>query len=276
MAYKIGVIQLDSKGNRELNLPKAYSMIREAAANGARLVTLPEVFEAVSRKEEERLPEEIPGPIVKSLMELAKEEEIWIHGGSIREKGAEKSYNTTVLINPAGEICAKYRKLHLFDVDIKNGPAVRESDRILKGEEIVMADTGLGKLGLTICYDVRFPELYRLLALKGAEVIFVPANFTHPTGMAHWEVLLRARAIENGVWIVAANQTGVKEDFTASHGRSMVIDPWGRITAQAEFAETIIYADIDTKMVRAVQAQIPSLKNRRSDIYNLAYKGCSL
>lgn len=269
--FQVAVCQMDSQNDKHQNLKDAENMICEASEKGADLVVLPENMNFMGKGY--RYQEEpIPGPTTDFLASLAKEYGIWIVSGSIPEAEGSmevpKPKNSLVLIDPAGDLRCKYSKLHLFDVDLEDGSSFRESDTATQGEDIVVCDTELGRLGFTICYDLRFGELYRLLSLAGAKVIFVPACFAMQTGQAHWEVLLRARAIENGVYIVACNQIGEKHNMTA-YGHSMVIDPWGRIIAQAEDNPGVLMAEIDLSVIEKVRAQIPSLKNRRGDRYEL-------
>lgn len=195
----------------------------------------------------------------------------FVHGGSITEEipGERRSYNTSVFIGPDGNVLAQYRKLHTFDITLADGTEFRESDRVCPGDQIVTVPTQLGIFGMSVCYDVRFPELYRLLALNGAQLFFVPASFTAETGAAHWETLLRARAIENGCYVIAAGQTGKKPAYTA-YGHSMLVDPWGNVTVQAETEPGIFYGEIDLDLVRKIRSQMPSLENRRPDVYTLS------
>lgn len=282
--YFVAVCQMDSQNDKHQNLKDAENMICEASEKGADLVVFPENMNFMGKGYRYQA-EPIPGPTTDFLAALAKEHGIWILSGSIPETeqnepteqkpepadadaGMPKPKNSLVLIDPEGMICCKYSKLHLFDVDLNDGSSFRESDTATQGENIVLCDTELGRLGFTICYDLRFGELYRLLSLAGAKVIFVPACFAMQTGQAHWEVLLRARAIENGVYIVACNQIGEKYNMTA-YGHSMVIDPWGRIIAQAEDKPGVLMSEIDLSEIEKVRAQIPSLKNRRGDLYEL-------
>ncbi len=282
--FQVAICQMDSQNDKHQNLKDAENMIREASEKGADLVVFPENMNYMGKGYRYQA-EPIPGPTTDFLTALAKEHGVWILSGSIPEtelndpaeqetvsadKNADKPKpkNSLVLIDPTGNICCKYSKLHLFDVDLNDGSSFRESDMATQGENIVLCDTELGRLGFTICYDLRFGELYRLLSLAGAKVIFVPACFAMQTGQAHWEVLLRARAIENGVYIVACNQIGEKYNMTA-YGHSMVIDPWGRIIAQAEDKPGVLMAEIDLSEIEKVRAQIPSLKNRRGDLYEL-------
>ena len=217
--------------------------------------------------------EAIPGYTTEILCKKAKEHGVYIHGGSISEmrEGEKRSSNTSVFISPEGEILASYSKLHMFDITLADGTPYKESDKVQPGKEIVTVETELGCFGMSICYDVRFPELYRIMALRGAQVIFVPASFTMPTGKDHWEPLLRARAIENGCYIVAAGQIGTKPAYTA-YGNSLVADPWGTVIARAKDIPGITYAEIDLDYLDKIRAQIPSLENRRTDLYEVIEK----
>ena len=272
--YKIALVQMDTQNDKGKNMETALWYADEAAKEGALLVCFPEVMNLIGRNVGEgggRGP--VPGYSTEPLMEKAKEKGIFIHGGSITEEipGERRAYNTSVLIGPDGRILSEYRKLHTFDITLADGKAFRESDRVCPGESMETVTTELGVFGISICYDVRFPELYRLLALKGAQVIFVPASFTKETGEAHLEALLRARAIENGCYLVSAAQTGTKPAYTA-YGNSMVIDPWGRVTARAGTEPGILYGEIDLAYEEEVRRQMPSLKNRRADLYDVIVK----
>ena len=266
MQFKIAVLQINSTTDKERNLSKLSQLIREASVNDIKLISLPEMMNAITNEPMEAA-ESIPGYTTDILISLAKEYGVWIHGGSIAESNKnEKPYNTTVMISPDRGIIAKYRKLHLFDVDLPSGRSIKESNKMTAGDQIVTVDTEIGNLGFAICYDIRFPEIFRIMALKGAQIVFTPANFTYETGSAHWESILRCRAIENGYYIVAAGQCGVNSSFRA-YGHSMVIDPYGRILSLLENEEGILYAVIDTDYVKRMRGQIPSLNNRRTDIY---------
>lgn len=272
--YKIAVVQLDSQNDKGENLKTACRYIDEAAAEGAKLVSFPEVMNLCGENVGEGGGHEtIPGYTTELLMAKAKEHGIYIHSGSFCEKipGEERAYNTSVIIDPEGKIIARYRKLHTFDVTLPDGTVCDESARVHPGNEIVTVDTALGRLGMSICYDIRFPELYRIMALDGAQVIFTPASFTMPTGKDHWEPILRTRAIENGCYIVAPGQIGKKVRFTA-YGNSMVVDPWGTVVSRSRDTVGVIYAEIDLDYEDAIRAKIPSLANRRADVYDLHRK----
>ena len=266
--YMVAAVQMDTQNEKSVNWQQMEAYIDEAAAKGARLVAFPEVVNILS--EEPEFAETVPGPTTDILVRKAKEHHIWIHGGSISEVNPDgpRTYNTTVLINPQGEIAARYSKLHNFDMTLPDGSSVRESERKEPGKTITTIETELGHLGFAICYDMRFPELFRLMTLQGAQIIFLPANFTMPTGKDHWEPILRARAIENGCYIIAPNQVGVKEKFVA-YGNSMVIDPWGTVIARASDKPGLILAEIDLDYLDAVRRRNPSVQNRRTDVYNL-------
>lgn len=270
---KVALVQMDSQNDKQENLKKAEKYIREAVNQGATFITLPEYFNFIGTEEEEAANAEfIPdGETVKLLQGLSKELQVWIHGGSILEKvaGQQKYYNTTPLINPQGELVGIYRKIHLYDVDIEDGPKFLESNTKQFGRVINVFDTDFGKVGLSICYDIRFPELFRIQALKGADILVVPAEFTLFTGRDHWEVLLRARAIENQAYVIAPGQIGNKPAFQ-SYGRSLVVDPWGTVIATASDKEGVVVCEIDLNYVNEVRTQVPSLKNRRPEVYSLS------
>lgn len=267
--FMVAAVQMDTQNDKEANWRQMAAFIDEAAAKGAQLVAFPEVVNILS--EDPQYAEVIPGPTTELLAEKAREHQIWIHGGSISEVNPHgvRTYNTTVLINPAGELVARYSKLHNFDMTLPDGSSVRESDRKEPGKEIVTVETELGHLGFAICYDMRFPELFRLMTLQGAQIIFLPANFTMPTGKDHWEPILRARAIENGCYLIAPNQVGVKEKFVA-YGNSMIVDPWGTVIARASDKPGVILAEIDLDYLDDVRRRNPSVANRRTDVYQLS------
>lgn len=271
--YQIGVIQMDTRDNYEENMEAACKFINEAAAKGAKLVTFPEVFNYIGT--EPREAEEIPnGPTISLMAKKAREHHIWIHCGSISEvnPNGEKKYNTTVLLNPEGEEVARYRKLHAFDITLADGTETRESDRMQIGNDIVMVDTELGKFGLSICYDIRFPELYRYMAQNGCQVLFTPANFQMQTGKDHWEIILRTRAVENTCYVVAAGQIGKKRGTSLSYGSSLVADPWGTVIARSKETAGVTMAEIDLDYLDKVRRDLPCLKNKRNDIYEVIKK----
>ena len=272
MKWIVGVVQMDTGDEKEKNILKAEKWIRELAEKGAKLIVFPENMHCIGENRGEGGPrrEPLDGFTVSRLVEKAREFGVYVLIGSIAEEipGENRNFNTSVLLNPEGRKAAVYRKLHTYDVTLPDGTEIRESDWVRPGREIIVVKTELGNLGLSICYDLRFPELYRLLALQGAEMILVPANFLERTGKAHWESLLRARAIENGCYVVAANQYGKKPTGIEAFGNSMVIDPWGTVITRAADHESCFTAEIDPDEVKRIRSQIPSLKNRRGDVYN--------
>ncbi len=271
MRLPVALVQLDATGDVDANIDRATSLADDAAASGARLVVLPEYLQYRGDDDGFRASARpIPGPFSDAFADVAARRGVWILAGSLAESGGDpdRPCNTSVLFAPDGSIAGAYRKIHLFDVDVDDGPVDRESARVTAGDTPVVVDVDGVNVGLSICYDLRFPELYRTLALAGAEVLTVPANFTERTGRDHWEVLLRARAIENGAWVLAPGQAGGPPGQPA-FGRSMVIDPWGTVVAQAPDGVGIVRADVDTDRVASVRRQIPSLANRRPDTYRL-------
>lgn len=264
-SYLAAAVQMTASSSKEENLAKAETFVRLAAERGASVVVLPEVFSwRGPRADEPAQIEPIPGPTSTRLRELARRYHLHLLAGSFLEKSDEaRSYNTSLLLSPEGEMLAQYRKIHLFDVDIPGQVRVKESDTKKPGQTVVTAQTDLGVFGLSVCYDLRFPELYRQLAAEGAEVIFVPSAFTFPTGAAHWEPLLQARAIENQAYVIAPNQIGKNTHGFADYGNSMIIDPWGKVIARAADKEGLITAEIDRDYLEKVRRELPSLTHRR-------------
>ena len=264
-SYLAAAVQMTASSSKEENLAKAETFVRLAAERGAALIVLPEVFAWRGRRSEEPdQVEPIPGPTAERMQALARRHHVYLLAGSFLEKTAEpRAYNTSLLLSPAGEILAVYRKIHLFDIDIPGQVSVKESDTKKPGQEVVTCATPLGVCGLSVCYDLRFPELYRQLADKGVEIIFVPSAFTFPTGAAHWEPLLRARAIENQTYVIAPNQIGKNVYGFADYGNSLIIDPWGKVVARAPDKECFITAEIDRDYLEKVRRELPCLTHRR-------------
>ena len=266
---RAAAVQLNSTDDYERNLRVAESLVREAAADGAELVVLPEKRTLLGPPDALRAAAEpLDGPALSAAASWARELGIHLVAGSVPERaeGEGKLFNTSVLIGPDGEARGTYRKIHMFDVDV-GGVSYRESEVEQAGEEIVVADGGGIPVGLSVCYDLRFPELYRILALRDARVVSVPAAFTERTGRDHWEVLIRARAIENQVFVVAAGQVGEAPPHYRSYGRSMIVDPWGVVLAQAPDTECFVAADLDFSVQNEIRESLPSLRNRRPDAY---------
>ena len=264
---RVAALQMNARLDKQENLARAERLVRSAAKEGAQLIVLPELFSAYGPLAEVRQQAEaIPGPTSQRLASWAAELGIYLCGGSLAEQvpAGNKAYNTSLLFNPQGELLASYRKQHLFDVNLGGAAPIRESDAMLPGEESVLVETPLGNLGIAICYDLRFPELFRELANRGLEILLFPAAFTATTGRAHWEPLLRARAIENQAYVIAANQSGGHAGGMQSYGHSCLIDPWGTLLATAGDEEEIaIFATFYGEFLAATRRQLPALANRR-------------
>jgi deaminated glutathione amidase len=267
---RVAAIQMSSTPDKEGNKETAEALIREAVSAGADLVALPELWSCHGLDEAYREnAEPVPGPTTDFLGELARELGIYLLGGSILEgdPGAQRLSNTSTFLDPSGEMTAVYRKIHLFDVKVSDREYL-ESANIAPGSEIVTAKAGAATLGLSVCYDVRFPELYRLLALRGAEILAVPAAFTLQTGKDHWELLLRARAVENQAFVVAPAQWGQKADGRWTYGRSMIVDPWGTVLATCPDRDGHALATMDLDYLDRFRAEFPALTNRRPETYD--------
>ena len=268
---RVGVIQMNSGSDKAANLDTAERLIDEAAARGARLVALPEYVSFLGPKEAHpQQAEAIPGPTTERFAAKARQHGIYLLGGSILERTEDPARfaNTSVLFGPAGETLASYRKIHLYDVEIAGSVSANESATILPGDRPVTAEVAGHTVGVSICYDLRFPELYRLLALDGAEILFVPAAFTLYTGKDHWHLLLRALAVENQCFVLAPAQIGPHEPNNARcYGHALVVDPWGTVLADAPDREAVVVADLDFRDLRRVRAELPSLANRRPAAY---------
>jgi len=267
---RVALVQLAADQDVTANLTRASALVRAAGEHKPGLIALPEVLHyrgpvAGFRESASKL----PGPLTQPFADLARELDCWILLGSVAERSTDplRPFNTSVLLDPAGGIAATYRKRHLFDVSIDGGPSDRESARITPGDSSVVAVLGGVaeevdvKIGLSICFDLRFPELYRELTAAGAVILSVPANFTEATGRDHWEVLLRARAIENGAFVIAPAQCGTGGGVP-THGRSMIVDPWGTVIAQAPDGPGVIAADLDLERVLEVRRQLPTQPSR--------------
>jgi predicted amidohydrolase len=268
---RVAAVQLNSNGDKARNLAAAERWVRAAAADGAELVALPEKWNLLASGEEMTAgAEALDGPSLAAARSWARELGIHLLAGSIAERGEEETsggiFNTSVLIGSDGADLAAYRKIHMFDVEV-GGVAYRESEYEQAGEEIVSATVDGLELGLTVCYDLRFPELHRILAVRGARLIAVPSAFTAATGRDHWEVLLRARAIENQVFVIAPNQVGEAAPHYSSYGHSAIVDPWGRVLAEAPDEECFAAAELDFAAQERTREQLPSLANRRPESY---------
>jgi deaminated glutathione amidase len=267
---RVACIQLTSRSDKAANLEKAERLVAKAAATGADVVLLPEKWNTIGDAETLHAAAEPleGGESVEAMSGWARELGVTLVGGSITERrdGREKLSNTSIVFDSDGAIAAVYRKIHMFDVEV-GGHVYRESDAEEPGDEPVVVDAEGWPTGLTVCYDVRFPELYRILALQGAHLVTVPAHFTLYTGKDHWELLLRARAVENQYYVAAAAQIGETLPGRLSYGRSLIVDPWGIVVATAPDEETVIAAELDRRRLEEVRAKLPSLASRQADAY---------
>ncbi|MFA5527393.1 MAG: carbon-nitrogen hydrolase family protein [Peptostreptococcales bacterium] len=278
MKFKIGLCQMAVGENKALNLAKAENMILEASKKNCDILVLPEMFNCPYKNEAFPLyAEEFGMETTQKLSQWARKHKIYLFGGtipelSIHEEEKKQIYNTCFIFDRKGELLGRYRKMHLFDIEIKDKVTFKESDTLSKGNEIVTIDTEFGKIGVAICYDLRFPELMRALALKGCQVIIVPAAFNTTTGPKHWNLTLRARAVDNQVYMVGASPARDCSSFYQAYGYSSIIDPWGDVISQGDEKEGIITSEIDLDYVEEVRNQLPLLKHRRTDRYDLIIK----
>ena len=266
--FRAGLIQMRSGRTIETNVQDATRMIRDAVAGGADYVQTPEVTTQMERDRAKQMVETLPeegNPALAHFRALARELKIWLHIGSMAVAvGGEQLANRALLIGPTGAVAARYDKIHMFDVQLPDGEVYRESKVFRPGAEAVLAELPWGTLGITVCYDLRFPALYRALAQAGAEMLAIPAAFTKPTGQAHWHTLMRARAIETGCYVLAAAQAGKHENGRETYGHSLVVAPWGDIVVEAGGLEPgVVFADIDLSKVAEARAQVPSLQHDR-------------
>lgn len=269
-SLRVAVVQMNSKDDKAANIVSALGLIDCAAASGAQVVALPEVWTYLGPDSGNYAnAEPIPGPTSRLLAERARRHGIYLHAGSMLERAGPDGQllNTTVVFDPLGHEIGRYSKIHMFDVVLDGVASYMESDTVTPGEHVAVIDVAGWKLGLAICYDLRFPELHRILALQGADAILLPAAFTLTTGKDHWETLIRARAIENGVYLIAPAQVGQHPPGNWCFGRSMMVDPWGTVIATAPDTEGVIIADLDKERIRRVRRQVPSLANRRPAAY---------
>lgn len=261
----LGLLQLNTRQDPHANLQQAEQRLIQAAAQGAQLVTLPEAFYFIGPEAQRlSLAEPLDGPLVERLRSWALRERVWLMAGGFPEKGPspDRSYNTALLIDSSGELKAFYRKIHLFDVALADGTQLRESNSTAAGHEVKVVETPWCTLGLSICYDLRFPELYRQQVALGAQLLLVPSAFTLTTGRDHWHVLLRARAIENLCYVAAPAQVGAHGLGRHSFGRSLVVNPWGQVIAEAADRPEVLVVRLDFEHLQQLRSQLPSLQHR--------------
>jgi deaminated glutathione amidase len=267
-SFKAACIQLRSSDDVADNIRVTSALVREAAAAGARFIATPENTNIMAQDGRAKMAAtfgEAQDPALPAFAELAKELHAWLLIGSLHIKVSEtKTANRSYLFAPDGSIAARYTKIHLFDVTLASGESYRESSTVEGGHEAVVADTEFGPVGLSVCYDLRFPQLYRQLAKKGAFALTIPSSFTVPTGAAHWHVLLRARAIENGAFVIAPAQGGTHANGRKTYGHSLIVSPWGEVLAEAGTDPGVIVADIDPSLSKQAREKVPSLQHDRN------------
>lgn len=272
--FEIALCQMNVVEKKEQNIEKAVSMIKEAAGHGAKIVVLPEMFNCPYENDKfvEYAENRNTSKTLGAISGAASEHNVFVVAGSIPEEDDGNIYNSSFIFDDNGNIMDVHRKIHLFDVDVENGINFRESDTITPGNKVTVVDTPLIKFGVVICYDLRFPELFRLMVNEGAKLVVVPGAFNMTTGPAHWETTIRTRAIDNQIYMVAVSPATNNKLSYVAYGHSMMVDPWGTVVETAKEDETIIYATITNGFVNKVREELPLLKNRREDIYELIKK----
>ena len=269
--FKLAVVQIRTETDMEQTLVKAERMVAEAAQGGAKLVVLPEMWSCpYSKKYFHAVADSDNGASREAMSRWAGDNGIILVGGSVPEKCGDKLYNTCYVFDESGRQIARHRKIHLFDVDIKGGMRFKESNSFAPGEDITVFDTSLGRMGVEICFDIRFPELCRAMAKRGAEIILCPAQFNMTTGPRHWELSVRARAMDNELFFVGASAARYKGFDYECWGHSTVADPFGMVTASCDEKEQILFCDIDLNEVDSVREQLPTFLHLREDVYNVA------
>jgi len=270
MKFNLALCQMNVEEDKKANIKKAESMICASAKNGADFVILPEMFNCpYDNSEFKEYSEDINGETVSRISNVAKENGVYVVAGSIPERQEKQLYNTSFIFNRKGEVIGKHRKMHLFNINISGKIQFRESDTLSAGNAITVVDTEFCKIGIAICYDIRFPELLRMMALEEAKLIIIPAAFNMITGPAHWEEVIRVRAIDNQVFMAACSPARNEKSTYVAYGHSMLVDPWGTILEKAGVGEEIIYGCVDLEQIEKVRNRLPLLQNRRTDIYEI-------
>lgn len=268
--FKLALCQMSTFMDKEDNKARAKKLVEEAVSGGAQVVVLPEMWNTPYSNDYFRpFAEPEKGPTVEFLSQLAKDNDIYLIAGSISELDEDKVYNTSYSFDRKGNIIGKHRKVHLFDIDVEGGIRFMESDTLTAGDRTTVIETEYGKIGVAICYDVRFPELSRNMALAGAKLIVLPAAFNMTTGPAHWDLTMRARALDNQVYFAACSPARNEEGVYVAYGNSCIATPWGEFVAHADEKEAVIYADVDFDYVDSIRQQLPLLKHRKKELYNL-------
>ena len=273
-AIRIALCQMNVVDNKEENLNKASLMIAESVNENADFIVLPEMFNCPYSNDKfiEYCEKEKDSPTLARISALAREHKVYILAGSIPEKEKEKLFNTSYLFDKDGNIIAKHRKMHLFDIDVKDRITFKESDVLTAGNDFTIADTEFGKIGIGICYDIRFPELARIMVENGALILFYPGAFNMTTGPAHWELLFKSRALDNQVYCVGVAPALNEDASYHSFGHSIITNPWGDIIAEADTKEELIIGEIDLSEIKKIREELPLLKNKRRDLYEIIEK----
>ncbi|MBQ6098880.1 MAG: carbon-nitrogen hydrolase family protein [Methanobrevibacter sp.] len=271
---KLALCQMNVVDDKDENLKKASSMISKSVNGNADLIVLPEMFNCPYSNDKfiEYQEDETDSKTLNLISQLADKNNVYILAGSIPEKENEKLFNTSYLFNRNGEIIAKHRKMHLFDIDVKDKITFKESDVLTAGDDFTIAQTEFGKIGIGICYDIRFPELARVMVENGALILFYPGAFNMTTGPAHWELLFRSRALDNQVFCVGVAPALNKNASYHSYGHSIIANPWGEIIAEADLKEELTISEIDLSEIKKIREELPLLKNKRKDLYEVIKK----
>ncbi|SHK07981.1 carbon-nitrogen hydrolase family protein [Tepidibacter formicigenes] len=272
--FKIALCQTLVEDNKENNIKRVVKLIEEAVDNGAKIISLGEMFNCPYRNDAFKIyaEEEGKSETLNILSSIAKEKGVYIIGGSVPEKEGEKYYNTSFVFDKEGKIVGKHRKVHLFDIDIKDRVKMKESDTFSYGKNITVFDTQYCKVGIAICYDMRFPEIFRIMVQKGVKLIIVPAAFNYVTGPAHWEIIIRGRAMDNQVYFCAVSPARNENESYLAYGHSIICDPFGKILGELDEKEGILYSEIDLDYLEKVRSELPLLKHRRLDLYSVNEK----
>lgn len=269
----VSILQMTVTADKETNLAHAGALVRQAAQNGADVAVLPEMFVCLYETSAFTAnAEAVGGRVWQALSAMARDNGVYLVGGSFPEREGERLYNSSFVFDPAGRQIARHRKTHLFDVDVAGGQHFMESDTFTPGSDVTVFETEFGKMGLCICFDMRFPELARLMALEGAKAVFVPAAFNMTTGPLHWEIMFRSRAIDNQVFTVGCAPARDENGPYVSYGNSMAVDPWGKVLCRADAAEEVLTVSLDLDEVARTRAQLPLMPARRTDVYRLERK----
>jgi omega-amidase len=272
-SFKLALCQMKVGQDKAENVKKAIKLIKEAGKE-AEMVVLPEMFNCPYQTDQFPLYAEEAGnsSTLNAVSQAARDAQVYLVAGSIPERDLDQIYNTSFIYNPSGEVIGRHRKMHLFDIDVHGQIQFKESDTLTPGDQVTVVDTDFGKLGVAICYDIRFPELSRLMALQGAQLLVFPGAFNLTTGPAHWEILTRVRAVDNQVYVASCSPARDEKGTYVAYGHSLVADPWGDVIGEAGTGEEILYVDIDLSRVDEVRQELPLLKNRRNDLYEINLK----